>query len=138
MPQPITPPIPERASVKVSVDSVTFLPDADAPPDRPFAFRYDISIRNEGDEPVRIRGRKWIVTGPKGDKLVLDGDGVVGEHPVIPPGGRFAYHSFHVIDGPSHAGGAYYGITRSGERFFTRIPPFRMSPPETLGQDADA
>ncbi|HPA20123.1 MAG TPA: ApaG domain [Verrucomicrobiae bacterium] len=127
MTQPASPPIVERPSVKVSIDAVTFLPDAEAPPDRPFAFRYDISIHNQGDEPVRIVGRKWIVVGPNGDKLVLDGDGVVGEYPVIQPGGRFAYHSFHVIDGDSDAEGAYYGLAPSGERFFTRIPRFHMS-----------
>ncbi len=136
MNHPITPPIPENAAIRVSVDSVALLPDADTPPDRPFAFRYDISIHNEGDEPVRICGRKWIVTAAKGDKLVLDGDGVVGEQPVIPPGGRFSYHSFHVVDGESQAEGAYYGITRSGNRFFTRIPPFRLSPAGANGPAA--
>jgi len=129
-------PLVERASVKISVDAVTFLPDADAPPDRPFAFRYDISIRNEGEEPVRIRGRKWIVTGPGGDKIILDGDGVVGEHPLLSPGGRFSYHSFHVVEGDSDAEGAYYGVTSSGERFFARIPRFRMSIPKATGPSA--
>lgn len=134
--EPESQPLVERTSVKISIDAVTFLPEADAPPDRPFAFRYDISIRNEGEEPVRIRGRKWIVTGPKGDKVILDGDGVVGEHPLIPPGGRFSYHSFHVVEGDSDAEGAYYGVASSGERFFARIPRFRMSITEAAGPSA--
>lgn len=117
----------ERPSVRVAVDAVTFLPEADTPTDRPYAFRYDISIHNDGDEPVQIRGRKWVVIAQRGDKLVLEGDGVVGETPLIAPGGHFSYHSFHVVDGDSDAEGAYYGVTSKGERFFTRIPRFHMS-----------
>lgn len=133
MTDPAPPPLKELPSVRVSVDAVTFMPDADTPPDRPFAFRYDISILNEGDGPVVIRGRKWVVINAHGDKLVVEGDGVVGETPLIPPGGRFQYHSFHIVDGPSEADGAYYGLTPSGDRFFTRIPRFRMEPGSPAG-----
>jgi hypothetical protein len=58
-------------------------------------------------------------------KLVIEGDGVVGECPRLTPGTQFHYQSYHLIASDSVAEGAYLGQVEDGERVFTRIPPFQ-------------
>lgn len=113
----------------VRVDDVIYMPSLDAPDDRPHPFVYFISIRNDSGERVTIRGRKWIVREEDGDVTVVEGDGVVGQSPVIEPGGHFSYNSYHVTRGDGLAEGAFFGETEGGEWVFARIPEFRLTVP---------
>jgi ApaG protein len=121
--------IRELPGLAVKVDRVVYRPDFEAPADRPYAFSYFITIRNDSKETVTIKGRKWVVTGAKGDRVVVEGDGVVGEFPRLRPGEQFSYDSNHVIGVDSYAEGAYIGLTDGGEAVFTRIPRFDMHVP---------
>jgi len=122
--------IRELPGLGVSVDRVIYRPDVDAPADRPYAFAYFITIRNESEETVTIKGRKWVVTDDNGHRIVVEGDGVVGQFPRLRSGEQFSYNSHHVIGADSNAEGAYIGLTDSGEPVITRIPRFRMQVPE--------
>lgn len=118
--------IHEHAGLVVTVDDVVLMPGLDAPADKPFAFVYFISIRNESDVAVVIRGRKWVILEHDGSTTVVEGDGVVGRNPRIEPGGCFSYNSYHVVAGSARASGAFFGETADGQRLFARIPEFRM------------
>ena len=119
----------ELPGLGVNVDRVVYRPDVEAPADRPYAFAYFITIRNESGEPVTIKGRKWVVTDAKGQRVVVEGDGVVGQFPRLRSGEQFSYHSHHVIGNDSFAEGAYIGVTDGGEAVITRIPRFDMRVP---------
>ena len=124
-------PIEELAGLKVTVDQVVHRPDAQAPEGRPHCFAYFISIHNDSDITVTIKGRKWIVRNSEGNVMALEGDGVVGEFPVIEPGEKFSYQSFHAFDTRTAvAEGSYLGVTEDGRRVFTRIPAFEMRVPK--------
>jgi ApaG protein len=117
----------------VTVDRVVFQPQAATPADHPYCFVYFITIHNDMDEPVTIKGRKWVVTNSVGERTIVEGEGVVGETPEIPPGGSFSYNSFHLLDTPrAVAEGSYLGIDGIGRRVVTRIPKFEMAAPELL------
>jgi ApaG protein len=117
--------------LKVVVDEVSYEPDAETPPDRPHCFAYYITIRNDSETPVTIRGRKWVVTEAGGESVVLEGDGVVGKMPRIEPGESFSYNSYHLLDDQEAvAEGSYFGVDDSGGRVMVQIPKFRMSPPK--------
>lgn len=121
----------ELTGLSVSLDRLVY---HRLPPEkcngRPHAFIYFLSIQNESEVTVTIRGRKWVVTHEDGTQLVVEGDGVVGQHPVIPPGEKFSYNSFHTIPtGYAHAEGAFLGVDEQGRRVLTRIPPFRLQVP---------
>lgn len=105
------------------------MPHLEAPPDRPFPFVYFITIYNDSPETVTIKGRKWVVTDAQAHRVVVEGDGVVGKLPRLDTGEHFSYNSYHVIATDSVAEGAFFGTTESGERVFTRIPPFQMKTP---------
>jgi len=123
----------ELAEVRVTIDKVVYVPTLEAPPDRPYPFVYFITIRNDSLENVAIRGRKWVVTDSHGGKLVVEGDGVVGEFPRLQPGEKFSYNSYHVIAEDSVAEGALLGIGEGGEPFVARIPRFELRIPRSDG-----
>jgi ApaG protein len=80
------------------------------------------------DETVTIRGRKWVVTNAHGEITAVEGEGVVGVSPEIPPGEKFSYNSYHLLDTPTgKAEGSYIGTDASGRKVLTRIPAFQMS-----------
>ncbi|MEK7953813.1 ApaG domain [Luteolibacter sp. Y139] len=127
--QDMTPMLRKLDGLSVKVDDVIYMPSLDAPDERPHPFVYFISIKNESDEKVTIRGRKWIVREDDGEVTVVEGDGVVGQSPVIGPGENFSYNSYHVTRGDGTAEGAFFGETEDGEWVFTRIPEFRLTVP---------
>lgn len=114
----------------VTVDQILYQPEAPAPPDRPHCFVYFISIRNDSGVTVTIKRRKWIVRNAEGETTVVEADGVVGEFPMIAPGEKFCYNSFHLLETPTGtAEGSYLGIDSEGRQVVVRIPRFQMGPP---------
>ncbi len=119
----------ELQGLSVKVDDVIYMPSLEAPEEKPHPFVYFISIRNQSDERVTIRGRKWIVREDDGEVTVVEGEGVVGQTPVIEPGGDFSYNSYHVVARNAVVEGAFFGETATGEWVFARIPSFRLEVP---------
>jgi ApaG protein len=122
----------ELTDLRVTIDKIVYVPTLEAPPDRPYPFVYFITIDNQSPETVTIRGRKWVITDQLGQKIVVEGDGVVGEFPHLRPGERFSYNSYHVIGTDSAAEGAFIGISDQGP-FIVRIPRFEMRVPTKHG-----
>lgn len=116
----------EVRGLRVEVDEVVFMPQLEAPAERPFPFVYFLSIINDSKEIVTILGRKWIVRDRDGATTVVEGQGVVGETPVLDPGERYSYNSYHVVNSESEASGSFFGATQSGDRIRVSIPPFRL------------
>jgi len=122
----------ELEGLCVSVDRVQYMGQANTPPDRPHQFAYYITIHNKSDRIVRIIARKWIVTNEAGHKLVVEGDGVVGQFPRLMPGDQFHYNSYHLLESDSVAEGAYLGRDEDGNGVMTRIPTFEMKIPKNV------
>jgi len=121
--------IRELTGLRVSLDRLELAPAFDGAPAKTHAFVYHITIHNESDETVTIKGRKWVVRDAAGEVLAYEGDGVVGEFPRIAPGERFHYSSYHLVGSDSRAEGAYLAVSDAGEAVLARIPPFRMEIP---------
>lgn len=117
----------ELKGLTALVDKVVFMPDMDAPVDRPYPFVYYITIDNQSDLKVVIQGRKWVVTDVKGIVQVIEGDGVVGETPILNPGDHFSYNSYMTIAHDSVAEGCFFGVANSGLRVRTRVAPFELN-----------
>jgi len=121
--------IREFEALRVKVDDIVYMPSLDAPVEKPHPFVYFISIHNDSPIPVTIRARKWVVEEDGGEISVVEGDGVVGQTPLIEPGGCFSYNSYHVIGRGARVSGAFFGETAIGEWVFARIPEFRLEVP---------
>ncbi len=122
--------IRENSDIQVRVDDVVYMPSLDAPADKPHPFVYFISIFNNSTQPVTIRGRKWVVRQDDGEVTVVEGEGVVGQAPVIEPGGHFSYNSYHVVGAGATVSGAFFGEGGDGDWQFARIPEFRLEVPD--------
>ncbi|WP_411825923.1 ApaG domain [Luteolibacter sp. AS25] len=121
--------IQESTGLRVKVDDVIYMPSLDAPADRPHPFVYFISIFNDSPVPVTIRARKWVVVEESGETTVVEGDGVVGQHPVIAAGEHFSYNSYHVVASKAEASGAFFAETAAGEIVYAKIPTFVLKVP---------
>lgn len=121
--------ITELSGLHVTVDRVVYVPHLEAPVDRPCPFVYFITIHNDSPSTVTIRGRKWVVTDSNDQRIVVEGDGVVGKFPRLTTGEKFSYNSYHTIGTDSVAEGSFFGVTDNGNRVFTRIPAFEMKVP---------
>ncbi|MBC8324911.1 MAG: ApaG domain [Verrucomicrobia subdivision 3 bacterium] len=103
-------------------------------PDRPHCFAYYITITNQTDCTITLKGRKWVVKESSGEVTAVEGDGLVGEMPTLGPGGSFSYNSFHVIHSRrAMASGSYIGLDETGRRVLAVIPAFEMVVPAEAG-----
>ncbi len=120
----------EPEGLHVSVDRVEYQAHAVTSAERPHCFAYYITIHNNTDGPITIKGRKWVVTNDQGGITAVEGDGVVGQFPKIEPGKEFSYNSFHLLEtGSAIAEGSYLGLDQGGRKVLTRIPKFKMIVP---------
>ena len=120
----------EPAGLRVTVDRVVYQPQVETPADRPHCFVYFMSIHNDTDSAITIKGRKWVVTNERGEITAVEGSGVVGQFPTIDPGDKFSYNSFHLVDTRTAvAEGSYLGVDALGRTVLTRIPRFQMKVP---------
>ncbi len=120
----------ELEGLRVVVDRVVYMSNAETPPDRPHAFAYFITIHNDSKETVTIKGRKWVIRNDASEITAVEGDGVVGEFPELKPKEHFSYNSYHINNTTvCWAEGAYLGVTPDGRKVITRIPRFEMKVP---------
>jgi ApaG protein len=105
------------------------------PPDKPHAFVYFITIHNGSEHSVTLLGRKWVVTSADGERLVIEGDKIVGETPRLSPGEQFSYNSYHVTAGPARCSGSFHGVDDLGRHIHVVLPVFAMDIPAGPGGD---
>src|SRR5690349_22802887 len=79
-------------SIKVTVKPF-YLEDQSSPGDNHYVWAYHVRIENHGGETVQLRRRHWRITDGLGRVQEVRGPGVVGEQPVLQPGGTYEYTS---------------------------------------------
>ena len=110
--------------------SVSYLPEQSEPRRGRWFWAYHIRIENEGSGAVQLLTRHWVITDGRGARHSVEGEGVVGEQPVIAPGGSFDYVSGCPLATPSGAmQGSYRMVRENGERFDVAIPRFVLLAP---------
>ncbi len=127
------PNVAETRDVIVRV-SVSYLPEQSDPRRGRWFWAYHIRIENEGATPVQLLTRHWVITDGRGARHSVEGEGVVGEQPLIAPGGSFDYVSGCPL--PTPAGsmqGSYHMIGGDGSAFDVDIPKFALIAPAVTG-----
>ena len=121
----------ELPGLKVELDKLVYRHGGDQlPPDRPHAFIYHLTIRNDSDRTVTLLGRKWVIENADGTQLVVEGDKIVGETPRLAPGEHFSYNSYHVTGCRARAQGSFHGVDEFGAHVHVMLAPFDMVIPE--------
>jgi ApaG protein len=111
----------------------TYLQDRSSPRDSQYLFAYNVRISNVGTEAAQLVSREWIITSAEGDVERVKGPGVVGEQPVLQPGGSFEYTSYCPLKtAVGSMQGSYQMVAASGEKFDAQIAPFTLAVPNSL------
>lgn len=71
-----------------------YIPDQSDADQRRYSFGYTIVISNDGQRPVQLLRRHWIIIDAYGRREDVEGEGVVGQTPRLEPGQVFKYQSF--------------------------------------------
>lgn len=123
----------ETRGITVRV-SVSFLPEQSEPDRGRWFWAYHIRIENDGPMAVQLLTRHWIITDGRGAQHSVEGEGVVGEQPMIAPGGSFDYVSGCPLTTPTgHMRGTYHMLGEDGSAFDVEIPKFALLAPAVIG-----
>ncbi len=120
-------------NIEISVE-VKYWPQHSMPRENHYFFVYFITIRNKSDYSVQLLKRHWDIFDSIGDKRVVDGDGVVGETPVLEPGEKFEYNSGCNLTSEMGFMKGYYTLMKvvDGKTFNVDIPRFDLIVPAKL------
>jgi ApaG protein len=114
--------------------SVSYLPEQSEPQRGRWFWAYHIRIENEGATTVQLLTRHWIITDGRGARHSVEGEGVVGEQPLIEPGASFDYVSGCPLSTPTGSmQGTYHMIGEDGAAFDVAIPKFALTAPAVTG-----
>lgn len=94
-----------------------------------FAFGYLITIENQGKEPVKLISRFWEIKDALNNTETVNGEGVVGQKPLIEPGESHTYRSGCLLRSPFGAMKGHYEMINlaTGKDFRVIIPSFRLT-----------
>jgi len=108
--------------------------DRSSPETNEFVFAYFVRIENVGEGEARLVRRRWLIHVSIGEDLEVEGEGVVGEQPLLAPGGVYEYSSFCVLKSPQgHMEGQYLFLRADGSAFAADIPRFILDAAEPAG-----
>ena len=97
------------------------------PGDERYVFAYRMRIENVGDQAAQLVWRHWYIHDSASGESEVEGEGVVGEQPLIGPGDVHEYQSFCVLEGPEGSMEGYYEFRRpDGGVFRADIPRFLL------------
>ncbi len=110
-----------------------FLPEESDPLARVYAFAYTVTVENFGSVTVQLLRRHWIVMSGGVQIAEVNGDGVIGEQPILPPEHAFQYTSGSVINDPVGSMHGSYTFKGEGDYLFqVVIPKFDLLYPTLL------
>ena len=112
--------------------AVSYLPEQSQPAHGRWFWSYHIRIENDGETPVQLLTRHWIILDGRGSRHEVEGEGVVGDQPVIDPGESYDYVSGCPLQTPTGSMEGSYGmIDADGDEFDVAIPHFPLLAPAT-------
>ena len=114
--------------------AVNFLPEQSRIEAGKWFWVYHIRIENGSDRTVQLLSRFWKITDGRGMINHVEGDGVVGEQPVLAPGQSHDYVSGCPLTTPHGSMEGHYVFRAADDsRFEVAIPFFPLEAPATAG-----
>ena len=119
--------------VKISVETI-YQPEYSNPANEHFMFAYRVNIENLTENSVQLLNRHWNIFDSNGTKREVEGEGVVGQQPVIEPGDTHEYVSGCNLKTDIGSMKGSYEMERivDGLRFRVNIPEFYLIAPYKL------
>jgi len=103
-----------------------------------FVFTYHVEMENLGDVPAQLLYRYWRIHDAGGEDREITGEGVVGQQPLLGPGGAHEYKSYCILESPAGYMEGHYTFQRpDGSKFEARVPRFLLAAYLPGPQDED-
>ncbi|QZP06693.1 Co2+/Mg2+ efflux protein ApaG [Caenibius sp. WL] len=119
----------EGVTVRVAVN---FLPEQSHVSAGRWFWVYHIRLENHSHETIQLISRHWRITDGNGMINHVDGEGVVGEQPVLLPGGTHDYVSGCPLTTPHGSMEGHYTFRKEdGGPLRVAIPFFPLAAPAT-------
>ena len=113
--------------LSVEIVRLERIPAEQVPPTHHCGFAYTIRVNNQSGKTVQLTGRKWMIKQADGEIETVEGEGVVGEQPVIESGESHTYTSYCLLTGYHGAmWGFYFGKYADDTPALWQIPRFDM------------
>jgi ApaG protein len=94
---------------------------------RKLVFAYFIRITNHSRDTIQLLRRHWFIRNANDELREVEGEGVVGQQPVIAPGRSHEYNSYCVLDTfEGSMEGTYLMRRTNGELFYVVVPRFSL------------
>ncbi len=116
-------------NIGISVE--TFFQPKQSKPDLDFyVYSYRITIKNESEYTVQLVSRYWEIFDAIMEKRIVEGEGVIGEQPVLLPGQSYQYVSYCQLKTDAGSMKGYYTFQRQIDesQFDAVIPEFVLLP----------
>ena len=99
-----------------------------------YAFSYSITIENQSSDTVQLLSRHWNIFDSLNNIEIVEGEGVIGEKPIILPKESYTYNSRCLLTSSMGAMDGYYNMINfiSSEQFKVQIPIFQLILPATF------
>jgi ApaG protein len=108
--------------------SVNFMANESDPGRGHWFWSYHIRLENHGDMAVQLLSRYWRIRDSRGAENIVEGEGVIGEQPVIKPDASYDYVSGCPLTTPTGSMNGFYSmIGEDGSRFDIAIPTFALN-----------
>ncbi len=116
--------------IRVSVETI-YQSAYSRPLEGKFVFSYHIIIENLSVDTVQLLRRHWLIFDSTGLMRQVEGEGVIGQQPVLAPGESHQYASWSPINTEiGKMRGSYTFIReRDGKEFQVAIPEFQLVVP---------
>lgn len=112
-----------------------YIPEQSDPDSRRYFFAYRIRILNQGHFPARVMSRRWVISNARGEVEEVEGEGIIGATPWLPPTAAFEYTSFCPLPTPTGMmSGNLVMVRDDGQEFTAEVPAFELVSSEDLLQ----
>ena len=121
--------VTEGVTIRVSV---SFLPEQSNAASSRWFWAYHVRIENGREHAVQLLTRHWRISDGHGGVHRVDGEGVIGEQPLLQPGGAHDYVSGCPLNTPNGSMRGHFmfaGGDGNGATFEVRIPEFPLAMP---------
>jgi len=94
-------------------------------------FTYNVIIENKSEYTIKLLKRHWLVQDAADYDYEIEGNGVIGEQPILCPGERHSYQSGSQLKCPIGSMKGEYLFKRmvDDQVFYVEIPQFQLLAP---------
>jgi len=119
-------------NITVEVES-KFLPEQSMVEDERYMFTYTITITNHAEQSAQLLSRAWLITDSIGETNTVEGDGVVGQQPILQAKESYTYTSGCILKSPMGTMEGYYVfVQENGDKVKATIPVFTLATPNLI------